>query len=299
MRLVRQTTLAKPVTLSGVGLHSGEACRATLRPAIADSGIVFRAPAGIGRHNGVLIAASVKSIADTRLCTSLGAVGGPMIATVEHVMAAAAIAAIDNLLIDVDGGELPILDGSAAPYIEAMECAGVMSLQPARNAIRILDPVELKDGDRLIRAEPFDGRVVDIAITFDAGAIGEQSLAVDLNDPASLKRLAQARTFCRLSDVTAMRASGLSRGGSLDNAVVVDGDQILNPAGLRDPQEFALHKALDLVGDLALVGAPIFGRIIARRPGHGLNARFLRLLLAQKASYERTRMTEPPAMARA
>jgi UDP-3-O-[3-hydroxymyristoyl] N-acetylglucosamine deacetylase len=299
MRLVRQTTLAQAVTLSGVGLHSGEDCSVTLRPATADSGIVFRVAAGRGSTASALISATGESIADTRLCTSLGAVGGPVIATVEHVMAAASIASIDNLLIDVEGGELPILDGSAAPYLDAIGRAGSIALQSARSVIRILEPVEIKDGDRLIRAEPFDGRVIEIAIAFDVGAIGQQSLALDLNDPAALRRLGHARTFCRLSDVNAMREAGLSLGGSLDNAIVVDGDRILNPAGLRDPQEFALHKALDLLGDLALAGAPIIGRIIARRPGHDLNAQFLRSLLSRKASYERAQMTEPPAMARA
>ncbi len=299
MHIVRQTTLAKPVTLSGVGLHSGADCSVTMRPALADSGIVFRVPDGRRRQGAVLIPAAAESIADTRLCTSLGAVGGPVIATAEHVLAAAVIASIDNLVIDVEGGELPILDGSAAPYLDAIERAGARTLRPAKSVIRIIEPVEICDGDRMIRAEPLDGRIIEVAIAFDAGAIGEQSLAIDLNDPASRTRLAHARTFCRLSDVDAMRAAGLSRGGSLDNAIVVDGDQILNPTGLRDPQEFVLHKALDLVGDLALAGAPIIGRIIARRPGHDLNTRFVRALLARKTAFERGQMTAPPALARA
>jgi UDP-3-O-[3-hydroxymyristoyl] N-acetylglucosamine deacetylase len=194
---------------------------------------------------------------------------------------------------------LPILDGSAAPYLDAIERVGARTLAPAKSVIRIIEPVEVSDGDRLIRAEPFDGRMLAVTIAFEAGAIGEQSLAIDLNDPASRNRLAQARTFCRLSDVNAMRAAGLSRGGSLDNAIVVDGDHILNPAGLRDPQEFALHKALDLIGDLALAGAPIIGRIIARRPGHDLNTQFVRALLARKAACERGQMNALPVMARA
>ncbi len=296
MRAIQQTTLARPVTLSGEGLHSGAPCRATLRPAPANAGVRFRVPDSESGVSG-LIEAIVSSIAGARLCTTLAGGPGRSIATVEHLMAALSIAGVDNLVVEVDGAEMPILDGSAAPFIAAIERVGVKRLAAAREAIRIMAPVEVSDGDRLIRAEPYEGRILDVAIAFDDEAIGAQSLSIDLDDRTAMRRLSQARTFCRLADVTAMREAGFSRGGSLDNAIVVDGDRILNPAGLRDPEEFALHKALDLVGDLRLAGAPIIGRIVARRPGHDLNARFLRRLIGDRAAYERVVMTVPAARA--
>lgn len=286
MRAHRQTTLAKPVSLAGVGLHSGTECRAVLRPASAGSGVSFRR-VGAGGDVEAEIRASVSSVAETRLCTCLANDSGRTIATVEHLLAAIAVTSVDNMIVDVDGDELPILDGSAAPFVEAIERAGVETLAAARSAIRVREAVEARDGDRLIRIEPLDRRVLDIEIDFDDPAIGAQSMSIDLDDPAAMRRLSHARTFCRLADVTAMRAAGLSLGGSLDNAIVIDGDRILNPTGLRDPKEFVLHKALDLLGDLRLAEVPIIGRITARRPGHDLNARFLKGLLAERGAYDR------------
>lgn len=271
-RGVRQTSLGAPVALSGVALHSGAAASARLHPAPADSGIVFRA-------GGQTIPARAAFVADTRLCTRLGAADGVSIGVVEHLLAALVIAGVDNAIIDIDGGEAPILDGSAAPYVEAIEAAGVATLAAPRREMIVTAPVEIIDGERAIRIDPFDGRRIDLSVGFDDAAIGEQQVAIDLDEPADRRRLARARTFCRLSDVEAMREAGFSLGGSLASAIVVDGARILNEGGLRDPAEFALHKALDLVGDLALAGAPIIGRITARRPGHDLNARFLRRLL--------------------
>lgn len=294
MHALQQTTLAKAVFLSGTGLHSGAPCRAALRPARADLGVVFRL-ANKDRPAS-LIPASVGAIAATRLSTSLADASGATIATVEHLMAAVMITGVDNLLVDVSSAELPILDGSAAPFVEAIDRAGVKQLSAARQSIKLMAPIEVSDGDRRIRATPYDGRLLDIAIAFDDAAIGAQSLSIDLDDAPSMRRLAQARTFCRLADVDAMREAGLSRGGSLDNAIVVDGGRILNPQGLRDPAEFALHKALDLIGDLRLAGAPILARIEARRPGHDLNARFLKRLFADRAALER--VVAPVAAAR-
>ncbi len=278
MRHARQTTLAAAVAVSGVALHSGAMARATLRPAVADRGVVFhvRDPAGAT----TMIEANAASIVDTRLCTRLGDGAGASIGTVEHLLAALSICGVDNVDIEIDADEMPILDGSAAPYVEAIERAGLASLAAPRRMITITQPIEVRDGDRSIRAEPADGRLLDVRIDFDDAAIASQTAILDLDDPADRALLARARTFCRLADVEAMRASGLSKGGSLDNAIVVDGARILNDGGLRDPREFVLHKALDLVGDLRLAGAPIVGRIHARRPGHDLNARFVRALSA-------------------
>lgn len=285
MRVINQTTLANPATLSGIGLHSGASCRARLRPARAGSGIAFRVPAENGSSDLAPIAATTANVSSTSLGTSLTS-GGRSVRTIEHLLAAAAIAGVDNMIVDVTGGELPILDGSAAPFIEAILGAGIMDLSAPRAAIRIAMPTEMTDGARSIRAMPSEGRVLDVSIDFEDPAIGAQSLSIDLDDRDALLRLGRARTFCRLKDVTAMRARGLSLGGSLDNAVVVDGDRIVNPAGLRDPQEFVLHKALDLLGDLTLAGAPIIGTIRAIRTGHDLNVTFLRRLTAEPGAIE-------------
>ncbi len=291
MTAPRQTTIQKPVSLTGVGLHSGADCRVVIGPAASNAGIVFRT------ENGAELRAAAAAVADTRLCTRLGNDAGDTVGMVEHLMAAFAIASLDNAIIDIEGPEAPILDGSAAPYVEAIEAAGVVALTAARPAIRIVAPLEFRDATRVIRAEPHDGRIIEIAIDFDDAAIGVQSLTLDLDRPEDLRRLAQARTFCRLADVEAMRRAGLSLGGSLDNAIVVDGGRILNPGGLRDPGEFALHKALDLVGDLRLAGWPIIGKISARRPGHDLNARFLRHLLASSTAWMWRSPTPPSARA--
>lgn len=278
MTASRQTTIENSVSLIGVGLHSGADCRVVIGPAAANAGVVFR----LG--NGAEIRAAASSVADTRLCTRLANGAGDTVGMVEHLMAAFAIASLDNAILEIEGPELPILDGSAAPYVEAIEKAGVVALAALRPEIRIVAPFDFRDGPRLLRAEPHDGRLIDIAIEFDDPAIGAQSLTLDLDRPEDRRRLAQARTFCRLADVEAMRRAGLSLGGSLDNAIVVDGGRILNPEGLRDPSEFALHKTLDLVGDLRLAGWPIIGKISAQRPGHDVNARFLQHLLASSSA---------------
>ncbi|MFN0022489.1 MAG: UDP-3-O-acyl-N-acetylglucosamine deacetylase [Parvularculaceae bacterium] len=279
MRLISQTTVMRPASVEGVGLHSGVHARATLRPAGAGQGVVFRRRVS-GDGPAREIAALPDAVSNTHFNTGVGD-AETRIATVEHLMAAIALAGIDNLVVDVDGPELPALDGSAALYLQALVEAGVRDLPAPRELIRILAPIEIVEGDgRSIRAEPHEGRIIDVSIEFPDAAIGAQRAVVDLDNPADVRRVAAARTFCRRADIDRLRALGLSLGGSLDNAIVVDGAAILNPAGLRDPQEFALHKALDLIGDLRLAGAPIIGRVVANRPGHDLNARFLAALSA-------------------
>jgi UDP-3-O-[3-hydroxymyristoyl] N-acetylglucosamine deacetylase len=285
MRVIQQTTIARTVTLSGLALHSGAPARATLRPAIANAGIGFRrSDAPTGER---MIEAAASAVASTRRATTIANFHGRTLATVEHVLAAISLCGVDNIIIEVDGAEAPILDGSAGPWMEAIEQAGVRPLAAPREALRIMSPIEIIEGDRYIRAEPFDGRAVDVEIDFEDAAIGRQAATIDLDNRRDCRRIAAARTFCRLADVERLRAGGLSLGGSLDNAVVVDGAHILNPGGLRDPQEFALHKILDLVGDLALAGAPVIGRIRARKPGHDLNARFAAALADNRAAVER------------
>lgn len=273
MRIVSQTTIAREASVEGVGLHSGALARVVLRPAAASQGIIFR------RAGATEVSAAPAAVTNTHYNTGLGD-GAARVATVEHLMAALALAEIDNLIVDIDGPELPALDGSAAPWLDLLVASGVRSLNAQRKVIRILSPVSVKDADgRSICAEPFDGRVVDVSIEFADAAIGAQRVTLDLDDPSDVKRVAMARTFCRRADIDGMRIKGLGLGGTFENAIVVDGSTILNPSGLRDAREFALHKALDLIGDLRLAGAPIIGRIVAHRPGHDLNARFLALLL--------------------
>jgi UDP-3-O-[3-hydroxymyristoyl] N-acetylglucosamine deacetylase len=266
--------------MEGVGLHSGAPSRVTLQPARAGRGVVFR------RQDAGEVVASVEAISSSAFNTGIGH-GARSVGTVEHLMAAIALAEVDNILIEVDGPELPALDGSAAPWLDAISEAGLRLLDAPRETIRILAPVAVVDAGRSIRAEPYDGRIVEVSIAFPDRAIGAQKVTLDLDDPADVRRVARARTFCRRADIEGMRANGLSLGGSLDNAVVVDGDRVLNPSGLRDSLEFALHKALDLIGDLRLAGAPIIGRIVAERPGHDINARFLTALARTERAFAR------------
>jgi UDP-3-O-[3-hydroxymyristoyl] N-acetylglucosamine deacetylase len=292
MRYEQQTTLARDVSVEGAGLHSGAIARVRLRPAPAERGVVFH------RAGAPEIAANMDAVSNTHFNTGLGE-GTGRIATVEHLMAAIALAGIDNIFIEIDGPELPALDGSAGPWLDLLASAGMRSLNAPREAIRILAPVTLAEDGRSISAEPFYGRIIDVAIDFADAAIGAQRVTLDLDNPADVRRVAAARTFCRREDIDWLRAKGLSLGGSFENAVVVDGAKVLNPSGLRDPQEFALHKALDLIGDLRLAGAPITGRIIAHRPGHDLNARFLAALAGAGPRVSRGSVAKRPVHASA
>lgn len=293
MRADPQTTLVRDVAIEGVGLHSGAPARVVLRPAAAGQGVVFR------RRGGSDVSASPAYISTTQLNTGLGS-GASRVATVEHLMAAIALADVDNLRVEIDGPELPALDGSAAPWMTALADAGRKSLNAARAAIRVLKSVEAGDAaGRSIRAEPHDGRIIEVSIEFPEAAIGAQRVLLDLDNADDVRRVASARTFCRRADVDRLRANGFSLGGSFDNAVVVDGGLVLNPSGLRDPLEFALHKALDLIGDLRLVGAPIIGRITAHRPGHDLNARFAAALAGAGPAEHRATAAAGPVRASA
>lgn len=295
MRATIETTLARPVALAGVGVHSGEGASAVLRPAPAGAGIAFHRMEPGSATPRAIIPALLDHVSDTRLSTTLAS-GGVSVGTVEHLLAALTLCGVDNAVIEIDACEAPILDGSAAPIVEAIEAAGLRVLGAPRQAIRILKPVEIAEGARMIRIEPDTGRRLHVAIRYEDPAIGAQEVMLDLDRAGDRRRIARARTFCRLADVEALRAAGFSRGGSLENAIVVSDGAILNEGGLRDPAEFALHKALDLVGDLALAGAPIIGRITAERPGHDLNLRFLKAVIADRTAFERL-VPAPPAAA--
>ncbi|MEO1013822.1 MAG: UDP-3-O-acyl-N-acetylglucosamine deacetylase [Pseudomonadota bacterium] len=278
--------MAGAFEIAGVGLHTGAPVRLTARPASPGGGVTFLRE---DLDGAAPIPALWRSVATTRLGTEIVGPDGASVRTVEHVMAALALCGVDDAEIGLDGPEAPILDGSAADFTREIRRVGVVHVDAPRMVFCADAPIEVRDGERSLRLEPFEGRVLDVSISFDAAAIGEQRVEVDLDaGAAALDRLARARTFCQRGEIDAMRADGLALGGSLENAIVVDGAEILNDGELRDPMEFALHKALDLVGDLALLGAPVRGRIVAVRPGHDLNAAFVKRLAEAASRFDPT-----------
>jgi len=275
-----QQTLKAPIGCVGVGLHSGQRVSLTFRPAPVDHGIVFRRT-----DLGVDIPARFDRVVDTRLSTVLSQ-GDARIGTVEHVMAALAGCGIDNALVEVDGPEPPILDGSSAQFVFLLDCAGTAAQDAPRSVIEVRRPVRVTDGDAFAELRPgVAGLDMALSIDFAAPAIGRQALSLRLTSMAFRHELARARTFALLEEIDSLRAAGLAQGGSLQNAVVVDQARVLNPAGLLVPDEFVRHKLLDAVGDLALAGAPLRGRFIAHRSGHTLNNRLLRALFAEEAAW--------------
>ena len=280
-----QRTLRAAIDCTGVGVHSGRTSRLTLRPAAVGTGIVFRRG-----DLGVDIPARFDHVVDTRLCTVLGLPGrrDVTIGTVEHVMAALAGAGISNAIVEVDGPEVPILDGSAANFMFLIDCAGVVAQGDTERAIAVRRAVRVAHDDAFAELRPAAGHTsltIAMSIAFDDPAIGAQSLSLRISEDSFRREIAAARTFGRAADVAALQANGLARGGSLDNAVVVDGDKVLNPGGLRMHDEFVRHKMLDAVGDLALAGAPVIGRLTGHKSGHALNNRLLRALFADDANW--------------
>lgn len=280
-------TLKAPIGCVGVGLHSGARVSLRLVPARAGSGIVFRRT-----DIGVDIPARFDHVADTRLCTVLSehADGsGARIATVEHVMAALAGAGVHDAVVEVDAAETPVLDGSAANFLFLLDCAGIgpASGFVAPLAIEVLRPVRVSDGAGFAELTPNRDAALDLSLSIDfaAAAIGRQALSLRLSPEGFRAELARARTFTLLSEIEALRCAGLALGGSLENAVVVDGARVLNPSGLRAPDEFVRHKLLDAVGDLALAGAPLRARFAGHRSGHALNNRLVRALFADAANW--------------
>ncbi len=281
-----QSTLKTSIDCVGIGLHSGRRVQMALRPAAANHGIVFRRT-DLGRD----IPARFDLVVDTRLATVLGDPADPSIrvGTVEHVMAALSGCGVDNALIEVDGPELPALDGSAAHLVFLIDCAGIVVQEAPRRTIEVLRTVRVSDRTAFAELAPArarrDGLHLAMSIVFAAPAIGRQALSVQL-DPESFRRdLSRARTFALAEDIDRLRAAGMAQGGSLDNAVVVDAERVLNPGGLRMEDEFVRHKLLDAVGDLALAGAPLCGSFTAHRSGHGLNNRLLRALMDDASAW--------------
>ncbi len=281
-----QQTLKNRISCCGTGLHSGAKVSLTLLPAPVDTGVVFRRTDNEG--NGLEISGLVENVVDNRMCTTLGNKNGNSIATVEHLMAALSGCSIDNVYVEVEGAELPIMDGSSAPFVFLIECAGIVEQESPRQAIEILETIRVEDEDKLAELRPGDGFSVNFEIEFGSQAIGQQEMTVDLVNGTFKGELSRARTFGFIEEVDKLRSNGLALGGSLDNAVVLSGDQVLNKDGLRYENEFVRHKILDCIGDLYLVGAPIIGHFIGNRSGHALNHKILHELLKKKDSWRYT-----------
>ena len=277
----RQKTLKSSIQCTGTALHSGAKVTMTLRPAEPGSGIVFHRTDVAG---SAPIPADWQHVTETRLCTTVGT-GEAAVATIEHLMAALAGCEIDNALIEVNGSEIPVMDGSAEPFVFLIECAGVVEQKARRRAIRIMKPISVQDGERMASLVPADAFSVSFAIDFESAAVSRQECAFELVNGTFKSEICRARTFGFLDDFDEMLAAGLARGGSLDNAIVVSGDRILNEGGLRYSDEFVRHKVLDSIGDLYLAGAPILGHFHGNQSGHSLNNRLLRALFADTSAW--------------
>ena len=278
-------TLKAAIDCVGVGVHTGQRVTVALQPAAPGTGVVFcRTDLGGGLDADV--PARFDHVSDTRMCTVLAPADRPdtRIGTVEHLMAAFAGCGVTDCRVALDGPELPILDGSAAPWVFLLDCAGFVEHGGGRR-IEVLRTVRVDDGEAYAELRPGSGLTFALSIAFEAAAVGRQALTIDLDELAFRRDLASARTFAFTSEIAALRAAGLARGGSLRNVIVVDGARVLNPGGLRMPDEFVRHKMLDVIGDLALAGAPLQARFIGHRTGHTLNNRLLRELFASPANW--------------
>lgn len=298
--MIRQRTLKSLVTATGVGLHGGDKVRLVLRPAAPDSGIVFHR---VDLDPVVSLAASPYAVCDTRMCSGLQS-GEVKVGTVEHLMSALAGLGIDNLHVDVDAPEIPILDGSSAPFVFLLRSAGIVEQPLPKRFLRVKKAVEFRDGDKWVRLEPHDGFKLSFSIVFNHPAIDKTStqVTVDFAEHSYERDVARARTFGFMQDVEFMRANGLALGGSLDNAIVMDEYRVLNTEGLRYADEFVKHKVLDAIGDLYLCGHPLLAAYSAHKAGHALNNELLRALLADASAWElvsfEAAATTPDAVAR-
>jgi UDP-3-O-[3-hydroxymyristoyl] N-acetylglucosamine deacetylase len=285
----RQTTLAGEVSLTGTGVHSGAPVSIDLCPADGDTGLRFLI--SNSDADGIEIAADQQWVTGVTLCTMLGDGNGASVATVEHVLGALRGLGVDNALIEIDSAEVPIMDGSAAPFVEAIDEVGLTELDAPRRYLKVLKPIRVEDGGAVGELTPYNGFRLDIEIDFETKLIGTQKIALDINPGAFRRELSRARTFGFMKDVERLWAAGLALGASLENTVAIGDDRIINREGLRYADEFVRHKALDAVGDLALAGAPILGAFRSRRGGHRLNALVLKTLFADPDAWT---MVEAP-----
>jgi UDP-3-O-[3-hydroxymyristoyl] N-acetylglucosamine deacetylase len=282
--MLQQRTLKNVIRATGVGLHSGEKVYLTLRPAAVETGIVFRR---VDLEPAVEIPADAQLVTETMLCTGLSRDGGKVL-TIEHLMSAFAGLGIDNAYVDLSAPEVPIMDGSAGPFVFLLQSAGLVEQNAPKRFIRIREPIEVSDGDKVARFTPHDGFRLDFTVEFNHPAIPRtQSRAVvEFSSEAYIREVSRARTFGFMRDLEFMRERNLGLGGSMDNAIVLDEFRVLNDDGLRYADEFVRHKILDAVGDLYLAGHPIIGAYEARKSGHALNNKLVRALQAQPAAWD-------------
>lgn len=282
--MIRQRTLKSIVKATGVGLHGGRKVNLVLRPAAPDTGIVFHRT---DLNPPIDFPADPYSVCDTRMCSGLEK-GGEKVGTVEHLMSALAGLGIDNLHVDVDAPEIPILDGSSGPFVFLLQSAGIEEQRAPKKFMRVKKAVEYREGDKWVRLEPYDGFKLQFSIVFNHPAIDSTSTSVNIDfaEHSYIRDVARARTFGFMQDVEFMRANGLALGGSLDNAIVMDEYRVLNVEGLRYADEFVKHKVLDAIGDLYLCGHPLLAAYSAHKAGHALNNQVLRVLLEDASAWE-------------
>jgi UDP-3-O-[3-hydroxymyristoyl] N-acetylglucosamine deacetylase len=282
--MLKQRTLKSSIRTTGVGLHTGEKVAMTLRPAHPNTGIVFRR---IDLPRPVDIRAQAERVCDARLCSTLEQ-DGAKVATVEHLMSAFAGLGIDNAYVDLTGPEVPIMDGSAGPFVFLIQSAGIEEQAAAKRFLRMRRAVQVAEGDKWARLEPFEGFRLSFSIDFEHPVLerSAQTVTVDFAETSYVKEVARARTFGFMQDVETLRSDGLALGGSLENAIVMDEYRVLNVDGLRFADEFVKHKVLDALGDLYLIGHPIVGAFSAHKSGHALNNQLVRRVLAQRDAWE-------------
>ncbi len=284
--MIKQRTIQKSVQTSGVGLHNGEKVTMTLKPAEADQGIVFRR---VDQKKSNEIKVSPDAVKDTKMCSAIGQ-DTSRVATVEHLMSALSATGVDNIIIELNGPEVPIMDGSSIPFIYLLQTAKLKELDAAKKFVLINDVIEVKDKDKWARFEPYDGFKIDFTIDFPHPVFDTSTnkVALDFYDESYITEISRARTFGFMQEVEYLRSNGLARGGSLDNAIVLDEYKIINTDGLRYNDEFVRHKILDAVGDLYMLGYSIIGNFRAYKSGHELNNKLLLALLSNKKCWSLT-----------
>lgn len=279
-----QKTIKRRIHCTGTGLHSGETVKMTLKPAPANTGVVFRRT-DVEAEKATIVA-SYENVSETMLGTTISNSHGVKVQTIEHLMAALAGTGVDNVIVEINGLEVPVVDGSSSPFVFLIDNAGLVSQAEPKRRIRILKPVIVEEGEKLGEFTPGHGFTVALGIDFDCPVIAQQDYRFSLNGDGFRNEISSARTFGYLKDVEQLQALGLARGGSLDNTIVIDGDVVMNDGGLRYDDEFVRHKVLDAIGDLFLAGMPIEGTFRGVRSGHDMNNKLLRALFAQPDAWE-------------
>ena len=280
---INQKTICETISFEGIGLHSGQVSKITILPGKVDQGVIFKR-IDLKRNN--IVEANYESVSSAKLCTTLQNKHGVRVSTVEHLLAALYIAEIDNVIVEIDNEEVPIMDGSAKDFLDIFKDVEIRTLDKKRKYLKILDKLELIDGDRKISIEPSESSFeVDFKLNYENKIIGKQRNLVNFSID-DLEDVSKSRTFCLFEDIEKIKKIGLAKGGSLDNALVVDKDKVLNEGGLRNEKEFVNHKILDLAGDFLLSGYRVLGKVICQQGGHELTNMFLRKLLSSKFSYK-------------